>query len=226
MESGEDPIYKEGWLTKEGRMVKSWKKRWFVLQGTTFDYFEDDTGFRPKGSLSMEGTQVRAVAPTGKDKNAPFGHIELICEGRKLNFAAPTKEENQQWADVLTLKAACLRYLKRSSEAGEEVDWRIVRCFADQAAPALSVEDVPMTSAAAVAIVTLFQYTAKTPMAIQTLSIYIHLKNEIIISIDGQHFPLALALATSGTIPASARSRRAMRPSGTPCLRRCAKGSA
>jgi len=38
---GGPPIEKEGWLEKEGAQVKNWKRRWFVLQGTSLHYFKD-----------------------------------------------------------------------------------------------------------------------------------------------------------------------------------------
>ncbi len=32
-------LYKEGWLTKQGNSVKSWKKRWFVLKEDCLYYY-------------------------------------------------------------------------------------------------------------------------------------------------------------------------------------------
>lgn len=32
---------KKGWLTKEGEIVKSWKKRWFVLGTETLSYYKN-----------------------------------------------------------------------------------------------------------------------------------------------------------------------------------------
>ncbi len=35
---------KEGWLSKEGGAIKSWKKRWFVLEGEELAYYSKQGG--------------------------------------------------------------------------------------------------------------------------------------------------------------------------------------
>jgi hypothetical protein len=53
------PFPRCGFATKRGRMVRSWKKRWFVLSGDTLDYYEDDSvRGKLKGSVAMVNARV------------------------------------------------------------------------------------------------------------------------------------------------------------------------
>ncbi|KAF0981341.1 hypothetical protein FDP41_012601 [Naegleria fowleri] len=55
-----DKVWKEGFLIKEGRLVKSWKKRYFQIKGSVLTYFksakknESDV----KGRMDLKGAQV------------------------------------------------------------------------------------------------------------------------------------------------------------------------
>lgn len=51
---------REGWLTKQGHRVRSWKQRWFVLQNDMLFYFETppQPDVRPLGSVSLRGAEV------------------------------------------------------------------------------------------------------------------------------------------------------------------------
>jgi hypothetical protein len=54
------PADKEGWCTKQGGSIKTWKKRWFVLKGNRLWYFKGKTDTEAKGYIDLErGTVVR-----------------------------------------------------------------------------------------------------------------------------------------------------------------------
>lgn len=38
---------REGWLHKEGGSFKTWKKRWFVIEGDEFAYYNKKGGKSP-----------------------------------------------------------------------------------------------------------------------------------------------------------------------------------
>ena len=46
-------IIKRGFLTKQGKIVKNWKRRSFVLTEKALQYFEDDKARDPKGTISV-----------------------------------------------------------------------------------------------------------------------------------------------------------------------------
>ena len=73
---GGPPIEKEGWLEKEGAQVKNWKRRWFVLQGTSLHYFKDP-GVRPSAREARHARAAdakRRVAMGLPGPHTPLGH--------------------------------------------------------------------------------------------------------------------------------------------------------
>ena len=49
---------KSGWLRKQGGALKSWQRRWFVLNGDLLFYFAKDDDLRPLGSIFLPGNKV------------------------------------------------------------------------------------------------------------------------------------------------------------------------
>ena len=46
---------REGWLTKQGGRIKTWKRRWVVLdESGVLYYFEDPKAAEPKGFVPLE----------------------------------------------------------------------------------------------------------------------------------------------------------------------------
>jgi cytohesin len=58
-----NPI-KKGWLDKQGGKVKTWKRRWFVLNGNCLYYFEFTADKEPKGIIPLENVEVKEVETT------------------------------------------------------------------------------------------------------------------------------------------------------------------
>ncbi len=49
----EEGVIDAGWLTKRGAIIKSWRRRWFVLTGTTFAYYLDSDMKRPRRVMPL-----------------------------------------------------------------------------------------------------------------------------------------------------------------------------
>jgi hypothetical protein len=62
-EDAEDRIIAAGWLTKKGRKVRNWKKRWFVLQGRYLRYYKsENTKISEKlGEINLETCVVEEL---------------------------------------------------------------------------------------------------------------------------------------------------------------------
>ena len=50
---------REGWLSKQGGRVKSWKKRYVILSGNVLYYFKSPKDKAPAGFLPLENIEVR-----------------------------------------------------------------------------------------------------------------------------------------------------------------------
>ena len=56
-----DPPTHAGWLTKQGGSIKTWKRRWMVLKGTTLYYFKVTA---PLACGCASGSPLTALALT------------------------------------------------------------------------------------------------------------------------------------------------------------------
>uniref|UniRef100_A0A7S0Q8E9 non-specific serine/threonine protein kinase n=1 Tax=Coccolithus braarudii TaxID=221442 RepID=A0A7S0Q8E9_9EUKA len=86
---------KSGWLTKQGHIFKTWKKRWFVLEGEKLKYYKTDdrdqgsfppTILEQKGTITLTNCGVANLAPSEADSRqhafqiSPLSKkIFLIC---------------------------------------------------------------------------------------------------------------------------------------------------
>jgi hypothetical protein len=90
---------KQGELTKRGLIVKSWKVRWFVLQGSRLHYFSSRDSDIPLGDLYLRDCQVRICSIDNRPNC-----FELITpnESRgRLIMQAKDDSERQEWMEVL-----------------------------------------------------------------------------------------------------------------------------
>ena len=86
---GPGGIIHQGWMHKEGAMVKNWKKRWFTLKPDAISYYvsKDKTGGKPKGSVPMQQiTHCMNVLAGGKDKHKAAHTLEVGTEGGRIYY--------------------------------------------------------------------------------------------------------------------------------------------
>lgn len=91
---------KEGYLTKQGRIRKSWKCRWFLLRGSSLSYYKSKQSRRPINRLDMN----RAIAveyDNSKQKDYCF-RIEFTF--RVYFMYASCTEDCDQWVELLRSK--------------------------------------------------------------------------------------------------------------------------
>eukprot|EP00051_Salpingoeca_urceolata_P000643 m.35013 g.35013 ORF g.35013 m.35013 type:complete len:982 (+) comp10886_c0_seq2:109-3054(+) len=117
---------KTGYLTKEGFVKHSWKKRYFVVrQDYTVEYFENEQAYlshaKPKGTIAcggytvfetLDGFQahtddlltVRLGVCPPHTKSCPVNTFVLDCEGRRPWYvAAESVQERREWVETFRL---------------------------------------------------------------------------------------------------------------------------
>jgi len=63
---------KQGWIYKEGHIVKSWKKRWFILKGNLLFYLKTPEAVEPLGIIPLRGSDISIVINKEKDKDVKY----------------------------------------------------------------------------------------------------------------------------------------------------------
>ena len=87
---------------KEGQVVKSWKKRWFILAGYILYYKRRPEDLSPRGMISLTGSTVREV--TDHVPSTPFC-FEIRTENykavRTYYLSASNEAEMKYWMELI-----------------------------------------------------------------------------------------------------------------------------
>jgi dual adaptor for phosphotyrosine/3-phosphotyrosine/3-phosphoinositide len=93
---------KEGYLTKLGRIRKTWRVRWFILRNQYLSYYRTKQHRKPLGTLNL--TEAISVdLDNSKQKEFCF---RIIMPSRTWYFLGNSVEDSQQWVELLRLKLA------------------------------------------------------------------------------------------------------------------------
>lgn len=103
---------KAGWVTKQGRMMRNWKRRWLMLQGSTLSYFADNSLRTLKGSMSIRKAIIEAMSVA---KTRPPGHMAGISlrtrSNRVFHFCCETRDDSDAWIQALVAASKDSGYL-------------------------------------------------------------------------------------------------------------------
>jgi len=105
-----EPHDKDGFLTKQGGAIKTWKRRWFVLKGSKLWYFKSKTDTSAKGFIELEATTlVRDESANNKKKKTMFSIQARGLKGRRVFMMYPdTQQEATEWIEAIRRNiAAC-----------------------------------------------------------------------------------------------------------------------
>ncbi|KAG7394802.1 hypothetical protein PHYBOEH_004654 [Phytophthora boehmeriae] len=93
-----EPVACAGYLTKQGHKRKSWKKRYFILRGSTISYYSDyDMANNSKGKPLAEVL----VEDVQRWDGEPFGFMFMTSEQVPYYVYADNDRERNKWMNAL-----------------------------------------------------------------------------------------------------------------------------
>lgn len=104
VEKGVAPNMKKGWIKKQGQERKNWKKRFFVLEGGKFRYFEAEIpdapyGSNPKGEIYLRPGMT--VTEDDKIVKIEAGTASKEFQSRDMSIEIPIFVERGAWITAL-----------------------------------------------------------------------------------------------------------------------------
>jgi len=109
--SGGDYASRSGWLTKQGHIFHTWKKRWFVLDKQLLKYYKsaDDaatsqgapnsTGLELKGCINLLNSKVEVLTPS--EESRPFCFRVTPMSNKVFLISAPDEASRAAWVAVI-----------------------------------------------------------------------------------------------------------------------------
>eukprot|EP01114_Cavostelium_apophysatum_P005789 TRINITY_DN1696_c0_g1_i1.p1 TRINITY_DN1696_c0_g1~~TRINITY_DN1696_c0_g1_i1.p1 ORF type:complete len:990 (-),score=230.87 TRINITY_DN1696_c0_g1_i1:114-3083(-) len=98
---------KEGWLTKEGHLIKNWKRRWFVLKDALLFYFKAPQDVEPIGIIPLKDSIVKKVSVSdNKEKKYCFRVQPQSIVVPPFFLCADNDEDCKAWLKAIKHAAA------------------------------------------------------------------------------------------------------------------------
>ena len=100
------PIRVEGWMAKQGHIFRTWKNRWFVLEGRNMFYFAKEGAPKPRGVIRMvDGTDVIVEERYAK----PFC-FTVVTPTKRFVLQAADEDEMAEWLEAVHVNLEVMAY--------------------------------------------------------------------------------------------------------------------
>eukprot|EP00485_Elphidium_margaritaceum_P003965 CAMPEP_0202686588 /NCGR_PEP_ID=MMETSP1385-20130828/2332_1 /ASSEMBLY_ACC=CAM_ASM_000861 /TAXON_ID=933848 /ORGANISM="Elphidium margaritaceum" /LENGTH=706 /DNA_ID=CAMNT_0049341193 /DNA_START=138 /DNA_END=2258 /DNA_ORIENTATION=+ len=94
-------IAKQGWMQKEGKVMKTWRRRWFVLRHDgVISYFHNQNEENPIAQFSAKQATRLVNKSWSKSNKKRFG-IKLYTPHRDWKFLCVNQETREEWIAAL-----------------------------------------------------------------------------------------------------------------------------
>ncbi|XP_048767210.2 protein still life, isoforms C/SIF type 2-like isoform X2 [Ostrea edulis] len=97
------PVIKSGFCTKEGAKMKSWKRRFFVLNEYGLFYYVSNESTEPLNHIPRNEMQHVRASTVNKRTGGLFGMFELHTENRTYFIESDTPDEVHLWIQSIKL---------------------------------------------------------------------------------------------------------------------------
>jgi len=88
-------IVQQGWMMKQGGLVKNWKRRYFVLKtNKVLNYYESDNSSMVKGSIELS----KIIGVERKQKKS----FDLVTPKRTWSFACVSTKVRDEWVNNIS----------------------------------------------------------------------------------------------------------------------------
>jgi hypothetical protein len=106
-------VSKHGWLTKQGAIVKNWKKRYFIVQNGRMSYFDGPNG-KELGAISLAGCRCAY-----SDLNHPY-EFTVATTSRTYYIIAENSQERESWMNACIENGASKPINRSDSNVGPD----------------------------------------------------------------------------------------------------------
>eukprot|EP00002_Diphylleia_rotans_P026747 TRINITY_DN534_c1_g3_i2.p1 TRINITY_DN534_c1_g3~~TRINITY_DN534_c1_g3_i2.p1 ORF type:complete len:1016 (-),score=233.74 TRINITY_DN534_c1_g3_i2:791-3838(-) len=91
--------FKFGHLSKLGKKIRTWRKRWFVLEDTRLVYYSSPSDFEIQGSIPLQSVQS-IVQASDDDTSKPYC-FKMIANSKSYLFLTENEKELGEWMTAL-----------------------------------------------------------------------------------------------------------------------------
>jgi len=107
---------KDGFLTKQGGSIKTWKRRWFVLKGSTLYYFKTKQDAEETGRIDLGADSTVADEP--KKRKHCFSVTPSLDAKRTFYMVPDRPSETQEWITAITKAIENCKKLGQNAPTG------------------------------------------------------------------------------------------------------------
>lgn len=119
---------KKGRMYKQGRLMRNWKSRYFILSVSKIEYFKNPSSTAARGEMSFldHRCTVRSLPPTNdvvcKSPNVTAEYLlELRVGDRRLVMACTSESDKKGWMDAIKLAIDASKTVNRTQSPGESL---------------------------------------------------------------------------------------------------------